>query len=184
MVGESPSMLSRRLTSQIAPADVPVLVTGESGTGKEVVARASTTLSPRARRPLIKISCARIPETLIESELFGYEAGAFTGADAAQAGRFQLAHRGTLFLDEIGEMATPMQASSCACSRSALIRLGGTRPIPVDVRLVSATNVDLARAMTPHVLPRPARGPMSACSMRRPRRRPRRGYGRSGRDRA
>jgi len=149
MVGESPSMLElRRLTSQIAPADVPVLVTGESGTGKEVVADLLHVLSGRSEGPLIKISCAAIPETLIESELFGYERGAFSGAQQAKPGRFELAHRGTLFLDEIGEMATPMQAKLLrVLEEHSVVRLGGTRPIAVDVRLVSATNVDLARAM-------------------------------------
>jgi two-component system response regulator HydG len=149
MVGESPSMLElRRLASQIAPADVPVLVTGESGTGKEVVADLLHALSARGDGPLIKISCAAIPETLIESELFGYERGAFSGAQQAKPGRFELAHRGTLFLDEIGEMAPPMQAKLLrVLEERSVVRLGGTRPIPIDVRLVSATNVDLARAM-------------------------------------
>jgi two-component system response regulator HydG len=149
MVGESPAMLElRRLVSQIAPADVPVLVTGESGTGKEVVADLLHALSPRSEGPLVKISCAAIPETLIESELFGYEKGAFSGAQQAKPGRFELAHRGTLFLDEIGEMATPMQAKLLrVLEERSVVRLGGTRAIPVDVRVVAATNVDLARAM-------------------------------------
>jgi len=149
MVGESPSMLElRRLASQIAPADVPVLVTGESGTGKEVVADLLHELSGRSEGPLIKISCAAIPETLIESELFGYERGAFSGAQQAKPGRFELAHRGTLFLDEIGEMAPAMQAKLLrVIEERSVVRLGGTRAIPVDVRLVSATNVDLTRAM-------------------------------------
>jgi transcriptional regulator with PAS, ATPase and Fis domain len=149
MVGESAAMLElRRLTSQIAPADVPVLVTGESGTGKEVVADLLHALSARGDGPLIKISCAAIPETLIESELFGYERGAFSGAQQAKPGRFELAHRGTLFLDEIGEMAPPMQAKLLrVLEERSVVRLGGTRAIPVDVRLVSATNVDLGRAM-------------------------------------
>jgi two-component system response regulator HydG len=149
MIGESPSMVElRRLASQIAPADVPVLVTGESGTGKEVVADLLHALSGRSEGPLVKISCAAIPETLIESELFGYERGAFSGAQQAKPGRFELAHRGTLFLDEIGEMAPPMQAKLLrVLEERSVARLGGTRAIPVDVRLVSATNVDLARAM-------------------------------------
>jgi DNA-binding NtrC family response regulator len=150
MVGESPAMVElRRLASQIAPADVPVLVTGESGTGKEVVADLLHALSQRADGPLVKISCAAIPETLIESELFGYERGAFSGAQQTKRGRFELANGGTLFLDEIGEMAPPMQAKLLrVLEERSVARLGGTRAIPVDVRLVSATNVDLARAMS------------------------------------
>jgi two-component system, NtrC family, response regulator HydG len=149
MVGESPAMVElRRLASQIAPADVPVLVTGESGTGKEVVADLLHALSSRSAGPLIKISCAAIPETLIESELFGYERGAFSGAQQTKRGRFELASGGTLFLDEIGEMTGPMQAKLLrVLEEHSIVRLGGTRAVPVDVRLVAATNVDLTRAL-------------------------------------
>jgi two-component system response regulator HydG len=149
MVGESPAMTDlRRLAAQIAPSDVPVMITGESGTGKEVVADLLHVLSSRSAEALIKISCAAIPETLIESELFGYEKGAFSGAQQTKRGRFEMADRGTLFLDEIGEMTPPMQAKLLrVLEEGSVLRLGGTRPQRVDVRLVTATNIDLARAM-------------------------------------
>jgi two-component system response regulator HydG len=149
LVGVSaPVVELRRLIEQIAPADVPVLVSGESGTGKEVVADLLHAQSPRRSGPLIKISCAAIPETLLESELFGYERGAFSGAAATKRGRFELAHSGTLFLDEIGEMAAPMQAKLLRVLQDGMVqRLGGTKDIPIDVRLVAATNADLEGAM-------------------------------------
>jgi len=149
LVGASPAITElRRSIAQIAPTDVPVLVTGESGTGKEVVADLLHAQSPRRAAPLIKISCAAIPETLLESELFGYERGAFSGAAATKRGRFELAHGGTLFLDEIGEMAAPMQAKLLRVLQDGRVqRLGGTRDIAIDVRLVAATNADLEAAM-------------------------------------
>ena len=149
LVGAGPSMVElRRSIEQIAPTDVPVLVTGESGTGKEVVADLLHARSPRRNSPLIKISCAAIPETLLESELFGYERGAFSGATATKRGRFELAHGGTLFLDEIGEMAAPMQAKLLRVLQDGMVqRLGGTRDFAIDVRLVAATNADLEAAM-------------------------------------
>ena len=149
LVGVSPAMHALRdLVAQIAPSDVPVLVTGESGSGKEVVADLLHALSPRRAGPLVKISCAAIPENLLESELFGYERGAFSGAQQSKRGRFELADRGTLFLDEIGEMAPAMQAKLLRVLQDGAVqRLGGTSDHKVDVRLVSATNVDLARAI-------------------------------------
>ena len=98
-----------RMVEQVAPSSATVLITGDSGTGKEVVADAIHTASPRRLRPLIKVSCAALPETLLEAELFGYEKGAFTGANARKEGRFELANGGTLFLDEIGEISPPVQ---------------------------------------------------------------------------
>jgi two-component system response regulator HydG len=149
LVGTSRAMVElRRLIAQIAPSDVPVLVTGESGTGKEVIADLLHALSSRRAGALIKISCAAIPENLLESELFGYERGAFSGAQQTKRGRFELADRGTLFLDEIGEMAPAMQAKLLRVLQDGHVqRLGGTKDIKVDVRLVCATNVDLGRAM-------------------------------------
>jgi len=149
LVGVSaPIVELRRLIEQIASADVPVLVSGESGTGKEVVADLLHAQSPRRSGPLIKISCAAIPETLLERELFGYERGAFSGAAATKRGRFELAHGGTLFLDEIGEMAAPMQAKLLRVLQDGMVqRLGGTKDIAIDVRLVAATNADLEVAM-------------------------------------
>jgi two-component system response regulator HydG len=149
LVGVSPAMHAlRTLIAQIAASDVPVLVTGESGSGKEVVADLLHALSPRRAGPLVKISCAAIPENLLESELFGYEKGAFSGAQQLKRGRFEMADRGTLFLDEIGEMAPAMQAKLLRVLQDGAVqRLGGTSDHKVDVRLVSATNVDLGRAI-------------------------------------
>jgi two-component system response regulator HydG len=149
LVGASPAIVElRRSIAQIAPTDVPVLVTGESGTGKEVVADLLHAQSSRRAAPLVKISCAAIPETLLESELFGYERGAFSGAAATKRGRFELAHGGTLFLDEIGEMAAPMQAKLLRVLQDGRVqRLGSTRDVEIDVRLVAATNADLEAAM-------------------------------------
>jgi len=129
-------------------ADTPstVLITGESGTGKELVARALHENSTRHKGPFIKINCAAIPRTLMESELFGYEKGAFTGAVGAKPGRFELAHGGTLFLDEIGEIPTEMQVKLLrVLQESEFERVGGIKTIKVDVRLVTATNRDLTR---------------------------------------
>jgi len=129
-------------------ADTPstVLITGESGTGKELVARALHENSSRHKGPFIKINCAAIPRTLMESELFGYEKGAFTGAVGAKPGRFELAHGGTLFLDEIGEIPTEMQVKLLrVLQESEFERVGGIKTIKVDVRLVTATNRDLTR---------------------------------------
>ena len=130
---------------QAAPTQATVLLTGESGTGKELAARLVHDLSPRARGPFVPLSCAVIPETILESELFGYERGAFTGAAGRKEGRFERAHGGTLFLDEVGETSPAVQVKLLRVLQDGVVeRLGGTQPIQVDVRLVAATNKDLA----------------------------------------
>jgi transcriptional regulator with PAS, ATPase and Fis domain len=124
--------------------DATVLLEGESGTGKELFARAVHALSPRADGPFVAINCAAIPEMLLESELFGYEKGAFTGAVARKPGRFELAHRGTLFLDEIGDLPLTLQAKILrALEEKRFERVGGTQSLHVDVRVVAATNRNL-----------------------------------------
>lgn len=129
---------------QIADSDAPVLITGESGTGKELIANAVHDLSSRCRAPFISVNCSAIPETLFESELFGYEKGAFTGAISAKKGKFELAQKGTLFLDEIGEVPINMQAKLLrALQEKTIDRLGGSSPVKLDIRIVAATNVDL-----------------------------------------
>jgi transcriptional regulator with PAS, ATPase and Fis domain len=138
----------KKLIRQIAPTDVSVLVQGESGTGKEIVADIVHTLSPRREYPIVKISCAAIPETLLESELFGYERGAFTGAAGAKPGKFELAHQGTLFLDEIAEMTPQLQAKLLRVLQDGRVqRLGSTRDNIADVRVISATHVDILKAI-------------------------------------
>lgn len=149
MVAESPAMRDLWETIQIvADSKATVLVTGESGVGKEVVAKTLHELSGRATKPFVAVSCAALPETLLESELFGYEKGAFTGANGSKVGRFEMAHSGTLFLDEIGEipMATQVKLLRVLQERE-FERLGATKPSRVDVRLVTATNRDLREAV-------------------------------------
>jgi Nif-specific regulatory protein len=132
------------MLTQVAPADATVLVTGESGTGKELVAAELHRLSRRAGQAFIKVNCAALPESIIESELFGHEKGAFTGASAQRKGRFELAHRGTIFLDEIGELSPHIQAKLLrVLQERELERVGGTGIIKVDVRLIAATNRNL-----------------------------------------
>jgi transcriptional regulator with GAF, ATPase, and Fis domain len=145
MIGESAVM--RSLFAQlekVAPTSGRVLISGESGTGKELVARAIHRLSPRADKPFIKVNCAAIPAELIESELFGYERGAFTGAQGRKKGMFELANEGTLFLDEIGDMSASAQAKVLRALQSGEIsRVGGEKAIAVDVRVLAASNKDL-----------------------------------------
>src|SRR5262249_47911884 len=145
IVGESPSMRQIfQVIEKVADTPSTVLITGESGTGKELVAKAPHAQSSRAQSPFIKINCAASPKTLMESELFGYEKGAFTGATSSKPGRFELADGGTLFLDEIGEIPVEMQVKLLrAIQESEFERVGGLKTIKVDVRLVTATNRDL-----------------------------------------
>lgn len=148
-IGESEPMKEVYETiSQVADSRATVLITGESGTGKEVVAKLLHTLSPRASHSFVAVSCAALPETLLESELFGYEKGAFTGAQGSKIGRFEAANGGTLFLDEIGEipMATQVKLLRVLQERE-FERLGATKPTKVDVRLVTATNRELQQAV-------------------------------------
>ena len=136
------------LIRNVAPTQATVLITGESGTGKELVAKAIHTLSPRRYQPFIALSCGALPDTLLESELFGYEKGAFTGAVHTKKGRFELADGGTLFLDEIGEISLKTQIDLLrVLQEKEFRRLGGTEVIKVDVRIISATNRDLAEAL-------------------------------------
>ncbi|MBD0305434.1 MAG: sigma-54-dependent Fis family transcriptional regulator [Nitrospiraceae bacterium] len=135
----------KRLAMEVARTDATVLITGESGTGKELLARAIHYASPRAGGPLVAVNCAGIPETLLESELFGYEKGAFTDAKKAKPGRFQLANRGTLFLDEIGEMSLTTQAKLLRVLEDHTVDpLGSTQAVKVDIRVIGATNQDLS----------------------------------------
>jgi len=132
----------------VAPTDATVLILGETGTGKELIARAIHRMSPRRNLPFISLNCAAIPTGLLESELFGYERGAFTGALGQKIGRFEMAHRGTLFLDEVGDIPLDLQPKLLrALQEKSFERLGGTRTIPIDVRLVAATNRNLTQMM-------------------------------------
>src|SRR4051794_7587380 len=136
-----------KLAQQIAGSDASVLITGESGTGKEVLARYVHTRSHRANKPFISINCAAIPESLLESELFGHEKGAFTGAVARRIGKFEEANGGTLLLDEISEMDARLQAKLLRAIQERVIdRVGGTRPVPVDIRIIATSNRNLAEA--------------------------------------
>lgn len=142
--GSRPMRQAFALLRQVAPSKAAVLITGESGTGKELAARAIHALSPRAGGPFVAVNCAALPETLIESELFGHERGAFTGALERRAGCFELAHNGTLLLDEIGDMPFPTQAKLLRVLEDSRVRrLGGKSEILVDVRLVASTNKPL-----------------------------------------
>jgi two-component system nitrogen regulation response regulator NtrX len=130
----------------VAPTPASVLITGENGVGKEVVAHAIHDLSPRAERPMIELNCAAIPEELVESELFGHEKGAFTGADRRRLGRFDLANHSTLFLDEIGDMSLKTQAKILRILQEQKFeRVGGSKTVSVDVRIIAASNKDLTR---------------------------------------
>ncbi len=145
IVGRSPNFLKAlSIARRVASTNATVLITGESGTGKELIAKAIHYNSPRSSRPFVAINCASIPETLIESELFGYEAGAFTGAVARKKGLFEAANEGTLFLDEIGDMPLTTQAKLLrALQEKEIMRLGGREPVKIDVRLIAATNKNL-----------------------------------------
>jgi DNA-binding NtrC family response regulator len=149
LVGEDPSL--RKLVGALqraAGTDTTVLIEGESGTGKELFARSLHAFSSRADAPFVAINCAAIPDNLLETELFGHEKGAFTGAVARKLGKFEMAHRGTLFLDEIGEMPLPLQAKILrALEEKRFDRVGGTASVQVDVRLVAATNRGLRAAV-------------------------------------
>jgi DNA-binding NtrC family response regulator len=150
MIGRSEAMERvYRLAQLVAPRTTTVLILGPTGSGKELVARALHALSPRAAKPFVAVNCAAIPETLLESELFGYARGAFTGAVQAQLGRIPAAHGGTLFLDEVGELPLSMQAKLLRfLEEKEVQRLGSVEPIRVDARVIAASNVDMAqRAM-------------------------------------
>jgi two-component system, NtrC family, response regulator len=149
IIASSPEMMrALRAIEKIAPTDVTVLLLGESGTGKELLAHAIHKLSPRSQGPFIPINCAAIPATLLESELFGHEKGAFTGALKQNIGRIESADRGTLFLDEIGDVPLPMQVKLLRFLQDQIVeRVGGRKPVQVDVRIVCATNQDLDRMM-------------------------------------
>lgn len=148
-VAASPNM--RKLRSQaalVANVDIPVLMLGESGTGKEVMARLIHKLSPRAHRTFLKVNCAAVPADLLESELFGYEAGAFTGATHAKPGKFELCNKGTILLDEIGEMPPTLQAKLLhVLQDQQFSRLGGRSVVKVDVRILAATNINIPEAL-------------------------------------
>ena len=149
LVGQSPSMLEvYKLMARVGPSAATVLIQGESGTGKEVVARAIHLDGPHSAAPFVAVNCAAIPENLLESELFGHEKGAFTGAVTRKIGRFEHAVGGTLFLDEVADMSLALQAKILrAVQEREIERVGGGEPIPVDVRLIAATNRDLKEAI-------------------------------------
>jgi transcriptional regulator with PAS, ATPase and Fis domain len=148
-VGQSPEWRQvLRQAAQVAVTDTTVFLQGESGTGKEVVARFIHRASPRKRGPFVAINCAALPEQLLESELFGYERGAFTGAQQAKAGQIELAATGVLFLDEVSEMSPMAQAKLLrVLQEREFLRLGGTRPVKANVRVIAASNRDLRRAV-------------------------------------
>jgi two-component system response regulator AtoC len=138
----------RDLIGRVADTDVTVLIRGESGTGKELVARALHEASPRRHKTFVKVNCAALPSELLESELFGFERGAFTGAIQQKPGKFEFAHEGTMFLDEISEMHPPLQSKLLQVLQDGeFARLGGRRDVRVDVRIVAATNRDIERAV-------------------------------------
>ncbi len=137
-----------KLAEQVAPSQASILIQGESGTGKEAIASLIHKIGPRADQPFIKVSCAALPETLLESELFGYEKGAFTGAVGQKEGRFELANKGTLFLDEIGEITPALQVKLLrVLQEGEFERVGGTKVLKCNVRIISATNINLSTAI-------------------------------------
>jgi transcriptional regulator with GAF, ATPase, and Fis domain len=149
IVGESPAILRvAKIIERVAKTDSSVLVTGESGTGKELIAKAIHNLSRRSVNDLVIINCGAIPGNLLESELFGHEKGAFTGAVSSHTGRFERADKGTLFLDEIGEMSPVLQVKLLrAIQEQQFEKVGGSKPVKVDVRFISATNKNLKKAI-------------------------------------
>ena len=149
IVGQSPALLDAlEKVNRVAKTDATVLITGETGTGKELIARAIHSASHRHDKPLIKVNCAALPSGLVESELFGHEKGAFSGAISRRVGRFELAHGGTIFLDEIGEVPIDVQVKLLrVLQEREFERVGGTEPIKVDVRVIAATNRDLVKSI-------------------------------------
>jgi len=150
LIGEHPTVVKlRALVERVAPSDVTVLITGESGTGKEVVARAIHESSPRRSRPFIPVNCAAIPHDLLESEMFGHQRGAFSGAAGARAGLFTAASLGTIFLDEIGEMPASLQAKLLRVLEDGVVRaVGADRGVKLDVRVIAASNANLAELVS------------------------------------
>jgi formate hydrogenlyase transcriptional activator len=149
IIGADPSMIEvLRQAELVAPADTTVLLLGETGTGKELIARLLHERSPRRSRPFVPVNCAALPEALVESELFGHERGAFTGAISRKSGKFEIANGGTLFLDEIGDLPADAQAKLLRVLQDSQVqRVGSTQPVSVDVRLIAATNMDLDTAV-------------------------------------
>jgi two-component system response regulator AtoC len=150
IVGQAPAMMQlKRHIARLSQSDVTVLISGESGTGKELAARAIHTLSHRARKPFVKVNCAALPSNLLESELFGFEKGAFTGAYHKKPGKFELAHSGTIFLDEISELPLPMQAKLLQVLQDDEVSaLGSTANISIDSRVIAATNADVSKMVS------------------------------------
>ena len=149
IIGRSSAMMQvLHRVEQVAPTNATVLILGESGTGKELIAKAIHYHSRRADARMVSVNCAALPETVVESELFGHERGAFTGAHSSRQGRFELAHNGTLFLDEVGDLTLPIQVKLLrALQEREIERVGGQQPIAVNVRLIAATNHDLEQAL-------------------------------------
>ena len=149
IIGDSPALrVALGRVQQVAPTDATVIIMGETGTGKELFARAVHERSPRRNQPFVRVNCAALPSTLIETELFGHERGAFTGAVSMRQGRFEVAHRGTLFLDEIGDLPADVQAKLLrVLQEGEFERVGSSQPRRVDVRVVAATHRDLEAAV-------------------------------------
>src|SRR5262249_5182145 len=149
ILGQSPALLDvLEKVNRVAKTDATVLITGETGTGKELIARAIHSAGPRHDKPLIKVNCAALPGGLVESELFGHEKGAFSGAVSRRVGRFELANGGTIFLDEVGEVPLDVQVKLLrVLQEREFERVGGTNPIKVDVRVIAATNRDLVKSV-------------------------------------
>lgn len=149
LIGDTEEMIKiKNVVEQVAPSELTVLIRGESGTGKEIIARMIHNLSPRKNEPFVKVNCAAIPRELLEAELFGYEKGAFTGANKTKPGRFEVANKGTMFLDEIGDMPIELQTKLLqVLEHQEFVRVGGINTIHVDVRIVCATNRNLENAL-------------------------------------